>query len=197
MIANVQKKLFYKRDSCFVVVPKLQPDDLLAFQKFISWVKSTGYTNNCFFWDFDVEKNMIVINDSIDLVENDIFDQLTTLVYWLFQRNYNIKGFVFYQVDDLSEFIYINGNNTVYHHTMLSAISGRKQKVKNYQNMIKHLQTGLDTLENKVQDLEKTNNFLWKLCSVLSIFTIGSFFLIAIAQAPIELIGIVYSDNLF
>lgn len=190
------KKIIYQKDSHFNIIPNLLLVDLLNFKKLIYLVKSSYENDNHFFWEFDQNKNMIIINDLTDAVENDIYNQLEILVYWLFQRNYLVKGSFICYKDDLTEFINIDGIRSILHYTTmnndlpLTQLSESLQLLQSSSNIpcncdknnkiIEYLYFKINNVENKMHQLKKQNQFLYKLINFISIITIGSLFLVSI-----------------
>ena len=193
----MEKKIFYKKESYFIILPKLTIDDLVEFKIFTRMVKQTYNTKNedCFFWLFDEFKNCILINDDTNIVENDIYSQLVTLVYWLFQKNYQVKGSFVCKIDNLTEVISINGiDNSVVHYTIMKDIQidnclsesyipyivNHEESIKECKRIFTDIQDRLSSVENKVKKIENMNQILWKICGIIGFFTAGSFFLLTL-----------------
>lgn len=244
----MDKKILYRKDTYFNIFPKLKSEDLVIFKQFINNVKKTYISNQStdkilpinyqaqntyFFWELDEEKNAIVVNDLTNSVENDIFNQLITLIYWLFQRKYHVKGTFFFQIGNLSEFILMSGmTNSISHHIVMDNSS--YQFLEDIENIIKNNQSGqnfvtknllenilyvnhgqeidecseqnvirylaknsdieeksiianmhqrLTSIENRLKNLTNANIFMWKLCGIISFFTITSLIAIITSQS--------------
>lgn len=272
-----EQKIYYEKNAKFRIVPPLNDNDKSKFIQFLSETKNMytifnqnsigdpngnfpNFQDSHFFWDFDETKGNIIINEKTEIVENDIFNQLTILLIWLFQKNYYLKGHFHCRIDNIIEYISLNGiNKFVTHHILVDdkidnqvndfdidggkIILDAKIKINEFinngnekddlvildkkkikpskkiemgskyfynknitcqqegsnknisyivintdnkydeeRNVTNIFQERLTHVENELHALTRVNKFFWKICTVISVFTAGSFLMYMIME---------------
>ncbi|XWV24659.1 hypothetical protein QJ856_gp1125 [Tupanvirus deep ocean] len=120
---NNNRKIFYEKNAKFEIIPQMDQINASEFRnhiKFLADVYHSKYSKDCFFWKYDEKTNCIIINDNGYAIENDIFNQFTQLVYWLFSRDYSIKGSYHSRTDNIIESITMDGKAKFVSHHILS-----------------------------------------------------------------------------
>jgi hypothetical protein len=169
------KKIVYNKDAQFAISPRLGLGDLADFRLFVGNLKNR-YQTTCgssFFWRFDETKNAIIVNNNTVVAENDIYDQLSAMVFWLYQRNYLAKGFFSCRVDALEEYIVADGVSFSLDHRMTYA---GKTTTDNGMVCI-DVEERLADAEKKIKSLSDMNIFFWRVCSAITIVGAGSMLL--------------------
>jgi hypothetical protein len=252
------KQIYYDKNAKFKIIPSIYGDDKNQFKQFFTETQKLYCTtgdDNYLFWDFDEENSNIIVDEINNIVENDIFNQITILVLWLFGKNYRVKGYFHCRMENIIEYISMDGvNKFITHHILaddniidanrdrgeiisdakfkinkyIRTVKNQKNKIvsfntKNNKNksqkmmdtdtkyfyyknityredkinknmlymvvnpnnekedddegkiVIKAFHERLTNAENNLQSLAKVNKFFWKICTIISIFTTGSF----------------------
>lgn len=104
-------KIYYQRKG-FRILPNLNGDSINGLKKYIEDLQKLYHYNNnqhSFFWKY--QNNSIIIDESTELVTNNIYEQLLQIVKWLFENNYQLSGSFFYINYQNIEYIQINKKN--------------------------------------------------------------------------------------
>ena len=110
-------KIFYDKYTKFCVNPSMNKK---MSNEFINYVNFIHRNNNFFFWTFDSNSDTIVINENIQVVKDNIFDQLMVIYHWLYQRGYKLEGSTYYRTNNLIE--YISMDTIISHYTLFDEI---------------------------------------------------------------------------
>lgn len=111
------KTIMYDLKAKFNINPIMIEPDITLFNHFAKQLKyfnCIGYNKNLFFWWFDKYNNCIIVNPKSNCTGYDIFDQLCTMAHWLYNNNYNLRGTLSYQTENIIGTITANGN--ILHH---------------------------------------------------------------------------------
>ncbi|BCS83377.1 hypothetical protein QLL95_gp0746 [Cotonvirus japonicus] len=160
--------IIYERDVHFVIVPTLCNETVKMIHDFINTLKYTHaefYHTNCFFWKFDKEKNSIVVDNDINIVENNIFDQLVTISYWLYDRKFKLQGTFYCRTENIIEYISMDGfTNLLVHHVLIDVIEDSiiDNEENNTINIMTNAKKKMDIYLNKDTNI---NNDLQTECS--------------------------------
>jgi len=128
-ITTQPKQILYQKNKEFIIVPTMTKQNTIEFDNFVKTLKnkyqSTSICNgkkiaDCFFWDFNKTNNSIIINETTNITENDIFNQLTTLIFWLFDKNYLLKGSFLFKTGNIIEYIATDGITKFITHYVLT-----------------------------------------------------------------------------
>ncbi|XWV25896.1 hypothetical protein QJ857_gp1185 [Tupanvirus soda lake] len=120
---NNNRKIFYEKYAKFEVIPHMDEINASEFKnhiKFLTDVCHSKYNKDCFFWTYDEKTNCIIVNDNGYAIENDIFNQFTQLIHWLFSRDYSVKGSYHSRIDNVIESITMDGRSKLVNHYILS-----------------------------------------------------------------------------
>ena len=113
-------QIFYYKDAKFKIIPKIHKNDMEDFRNFfinlINTYSESG--KNTFFWDLNEINNTIIINKNI-YSSYDILDQLRLIIFWLFNKKYNVKGFLYFRINKVIEYIWTDGKTNNIKHFML------------------------------------------------------------------------------
>lgn len=115
-------KLFYDRTSSFTIMPIFNEEDSKQFIIYIEKLRiKYKMVNNCesYFWNYDVIGHRIIINENIDVVDEDIFNQLYLISRWLFNRGYNLDGICYLRMGNMIEKIEVRYENKLIIHQIM------------------------------------------------------------------------------
>lgn len=151
------RKIYYDNTSKFVIHPRISKSDRIEFTNHLEKLKSNykndiGFIN---FWTYDVESNAIIIDENTDMVDNDIFSQFCSIAFWLFSKNYTLKGSFHCKFGKYIEYISSDGKNSIISHCMLMDNVAGSDKVvppKTFKNL------GVHTKPNKVNIIKDAKN---------------------------------------
>ena len=111
MTFNLEKYVFFKKNARFTIIPKLDDDDE-TFNQFNIFLCSFKQ----FFWTCDAK--YITVNDN-NLTEKDIFNQLLSITFWLFNKKYRLKGSFYCWINNVIEYIHMDGLSKNIEHIIL------------------------------------------------------------------------------
>ena len=252
---SIEKQyIYYENNASFIITPKLNETDTNKLKVHINNL-NTSYVANLvagaqaermersgnkftqsYFWAYNDDENSIVVDNTTDNVENDIFNQFSTIAFWLYSKNYNLQGSFHCRQGNFIEYISTDGLNKMITHYVLFDVlknstlnklppelslgekilldvdtkikkyaksfdkiayqiapcdqpatwrQGQKELTNRTQSSIKKqekeilvacTQKRLNTVENNVKSLTKMNKLLWKVCTVLTVVSIGTVF---------------------
>ena len=224
----INKQIFYDKSTKFNIIPSLDNE---MINEFVTYMETFHHNHNddTFFWVFDQNIGAIIINETTNTVEDDIFNQLITIYYWLYKKGHHLEGSTYYRTNNLIEYICMDSmishyilfdeiniynemlmynsknklltqlnsqNKTILQNSWPTKKRGKKYNGKkpliinnnndnNNKNIvreedlrvIKRIQERLSVTENQIKSLTRRNNFLWKICGALSLFTFSSYLL--------------------
>lgn len=116
---DIEKKIIFDKPVELYIYPKMTFESIKTFKKFISDIKKTFSYHNSFFWAFDSSRCLLTINESIEIVDADIFNQFVALAVWLFQRDYYLSGTFNYRIEELVGKISLLNNTPIINHQLV------------------------------------------------------------------------------
>lgn len=158
------KNIFYEKNISFQIIPRLHNNDINVFKEFYSNMRNCSIRNSDHhgsdiydvFWVYDEKNNSIIINEKIDCVVNDIFNQITIIAIWLYNKGYNIKGSFYWRTDNVIEYISLN-NKKINHKIFVDDIGIENFVTKN-QNINTIGTKIINDAKNKINKQKKSTN---------------------------------------
>lgn len=203
-MASIHRNIIHRKDIRLDIFPKLHKDESKQLNIHIVNLQkdyNTKYGSDCFFWKLNDSEDAIIINDSCYMVDNDMVNQLTLIVYWLYDRNYFVEGSFCYRIGDYTESINMIRTEKIIYHCIMkneyrkccfsslrdSFLMGISQKDQNHSNftykedtMFYQSEITYPKLIKKINKIEfnqklqsKMNHFFLKMGLLFGIITIG------------------------
>jgi hypothetical protein len=110
------KKIYYDRHSKFEIIPINPRVDLLSLEEFPA---SSELCEHSSFWVYHPESQSIIVNESIENVHNDIFEQFVNIFTWLNKNGYSLRGSFIYHIGKCTEFIMVDGQTEHIEHFVI------------------------------------------------------------------------------
>lgn len=118
-----EKQIYYDKNTNFKIIPKISTDDMKQFRLFLAEIKSLyspTSNDNLLFWEFNEIDSKIIINETTNIVVNDIFNQLILLALWLFGKKYCLEGYFYCRIENIIEYIELDGiSKFITHHILI------------------------------------------------------------------------------
>ncbi|AZL89170.1 hypothetical protein QKC54_gp0669 [Megavirus baoshan] len=128
--------IVYDTKSNFQISPKMNCDMIHKLSKYISDLKKYYFEihgENCFFWKLDQENSLIIIDEIIQNVNDDIFNQIYEIALWILSNNYYLVGDFCYVTENGIQYTIMNDNDKfITHYTCVNKIDRL-----DFNNMIK------------------------------------------------------------
>lgn len=103
--------IYYDKMAKFNIYPQLTNSVIIELTKYLECMNTTNDINdglfitNTNFWSIDAEKNAIIVNEYTNTVKSNIYNQLIKIGYWLYFKEYTLKGITYYRINNMVECI--------------------------------------------------------------------------------------------
>nr|WBF70582.1 hypothetical protein [Megavirus caiporensis] len=128
--------IVYDTKSNFQISPKMNCDMIHKLSKYLLDLKKYYleiHGENCFFWKLDQENCLIIIDESVNNVNDDIFNQIYEIALWILSNDYYLIGDFCYVTENGIQYTIMNGNNKfITHYVCVNKINRL-----DFNNMIK------------------------------------------------------------
>lgn len=128
-------KIYYDPEIRFEIYPRITPEIFEQFEQFVMELRKNYLLDNggcSFFWTIDKKTNSIIIDETTDMVENNIFEQFSSIAMWLFEKDYRIKGYFINKINNKIEYIICDTDNKLISHFNIID----EYSIKNFNSMI-------------------------------------------------------------
>lgn len=175
------KHIIYQKSVRFEIYPKLGFDDARDLDIYIDKLHKdyyVRYETDCFFWKLNDTKDMIIINENQHMIDNDMINQLSMLVRWLYDRNYYVEGSFHYQIGDYIEEISMSRAKRIINYCIIKNESTHDPF---YIHQIQKSEIDYSLLTKKINKIKleqkmqsKMNDLFFKISIIFGIITVGS-----------------------